>query len=142
MWRKAHNNNRAASAHLKINKGIRREQSGKRAARIMSPWALISAPCDIVVLCCANWYMVHCFICRTSDGVAGKRQSLKTIRAKKAKAWAVAHSWFNRFRKLLVRYEKLERSFIALNHLAAAAIVFQESALGRNAMDLINATSN
>ncbi|CAG4885174.1 transposase [Georgfuchsia toluolica] len=26
----------------------------------------------------------------------------------------VAHSWFNRFRKLLVRYEKLERSFMAL----------------------------
>jgi signal transduction histidine kinase len=32
----------------------------------------------------------------------------------------VCHSWFNRFRKLLVRYEKLERSFMALNHLAAA----------------------
>ncbi len=34
----------------------------------------------------------------------------------------VCHSWFNRFRKLLVRYEKLERSFLALNHLAAAII--------------------
>ena len=34
----------------------------------------------------------------------------------------VCHSWFNRFRKLLVRYEKLERSFMALNHLAAAII--------------------
>jgi transposase len=38
----------------------------------------------------------------------------------------VAHSWFNRFRKLLVRYEKLERSFIALNHLAAAIIVLRK----------------
>jgi IS5 family transposase len=44
---------------------------------------------------------------------------------RRAHRWIVevAHSWFNRFRKLLVRYEKLERSFIALNHLAAAIIV-------------------
>ena len=28
----------------------------------------------------------------------------------------VCHSGFNRFRKLFVRYEKLERSFVALNH--------------------------
>ena len=36
---------------------------------------------------------------------------------KKARRWVVevCHSWFNRFRKLLVRYEKLERSFVALN---------------------------
>jgi putative transposase len=35
----------------------------------------------------------------------------------------MAHSWFNRFRKLLVRYKKLEHSFVALHHLAAAIIV-------------------
>ena len=41
---------------------------------------------------------------------------------KKARRWIVevCHSWFNRFRKLLVRYEKLEREDAALNHLAAA----------------------
>jgi transposase len=39
----------------------------------------------------------------------------------------VAHSWFNRFRKLLVRYEKLERSFLALNHLAVAIIAFRKA---------------
>ena len=46
---------------------------------------------------------------------------------KKARRWIVevCHSWFNRFRKLLVRYEKLERSFVALNHIAAAIIAFQ-----------------
>jgi transposase len=38
----------------------------------------------------------------------------------------VAHSWFNRFRKLLVRYEKLARSFLALNYLAAAIIVLRK----------------
>jgi len=44
----------------------------------------------------------------------------------------VAHSWFNRFRKLLVRYEKLERSFVALNHLAAAIIAFRKVPLKVN----------
>lgn len=38
----------------------------------------------------------------------------------------VCHSWFNRFRKLLVRYEKLECSFLALNHIAAAIIAFRK----------------
>ena len=53
---------------------------------------------------------------------------------KKARRWVVevAHSWFNRFRKLLVRYEKLERSFIALNHLAAAIITFRKVPLKVN----------
>jgi len=47
---------------------------------------------------------------------------------RKARRWVVevCHSWFNRFRKLLVRYEKLERSFVALNHLAAAIIAFRK----------------
>ena len=38
----------------------------------------------------------------------------------------VCHSWFNRFHTLLVRYEKFERSFIALSHMAAAIIVFRK----------------
>lgn len=53
---------------------------------------------------------------------------------KKARRWVaeVCHSWFNRFRKLLVRYEKLERSFVALNHLAAAIIAFRKAPLNVN----------
>ena len=53
---------------------------------------------------------------------------------KKARRWVVevCHSWFNRFRKLLVRYEKLERSFLALNHLAAAIIAFRKVPLSVN----------
>lgn len=54
--------------------------------------------------------------------------------SKKARRWIVevAHSWFNRFRKLLVRYEKLERSFLGLNHLAAAIIAFRKIPLAVN----------
>lgn len=53
---------------------------------------------------------------------------------KKARRWVVevCHSWLNRFRKLLVRYEKLERSFVALNHIAAAIIAFRKVKLSVN----------
>ncbi len=53
---------------------------------------------------------------------------------KKARRWIVevCHSWFNRFRKLLVRYEKLDRSFLALNHLAASIIALRKVQLKVN----------
>lgn len=46
----------------------------------------------------------------------------------KPRRWVVevCHSWFNRFRKLLVRYEKTLASYEALNHLAAAIICFRK----------------
>ena len=46
---------------------------------------------------------------------------------KRARRWVVevAHSWFTRFRKLLVRYEKLHRSYQALSMLAAAIITLR-----------------
>ena len=53
---------------------------------------------------------------------------------KKARRWVVeaCHGWFNRFRKLLVRYEKLEHTFLALNHLAAAIITLRKISLPVN----------
>jgi IS5 family transposase len=53
---------------------------------------------------------------------------------KKPRRWVeeVCHSCFNRFRKRLVRYEKLERSFMALKHLAAAIIAFRKVPLAVN----------
>ena len=39
----------------------------------------------------------------------------------------VTHSWFNRFRKLLVRYEKLTKTYEALLHMAAAIIAFRKA---------------
>jgi len=69
--------------------------------------------------------------------VVDRRQEAEIKRhdpTKKARRWVVevCHSWFNRFRKLLVRYEKLERSFVALNHLAAAIIAFRKVPLDIN----------
>lgn len=53
---------------------------------------------------------------------------------KKARRWVaeVAHSWFNWFRKLLVRYENLDRSFLALNHLAASIMALRKIKLTVN----------
>lgn len=69
--------------------------------------------------------------------VKGRGQEAKELKrhpGKRARRWIVevAHSWFNRFRKLLVRYEKLERSFLALNHLAAAIIAFRKVPMAVN----------
>ena len=46
----------------------------------------------------------------------------------KARRWVVevSHSWFNRFRKLLVRYEKLSDTYLALLYMAAAIIAFRK----------------
>jgi len=70
----------------------------------------------------AHGYIAH-VVSRTKEAQAKRRDPTK-----KARRWVVevAHSWFNRFRKLLVRYEKLERSFVALNHIAAAIIAFRK----------------
>lgn len=67
-------------------------------------------------------------------GRGQEARELKLDSEKKARRWVVevAHSWFNRFRKLLVRYEKLDRSFLALNHLAASIITFRKIRLKVN----------
>ncbi len=46
----------------------------------------------------------------------------------KARRWVVevSHSWFNRFRKILVRYEKRADTYMALLHMAAAIIAFRK----------------
>ena len=69
--------------------------------------------------------------------VVDRRKEADTKRRnpnKKARRWVVevCHSGFNRFRKLLVRYEKLERSFVGLNYLAAAIIALRKVPLAVN----------
>ena len=38
----------------------------------------------------------------------------------------VAHSWFNRFRRLLVRWEKNAKNYLAFVQLAAILIVYRK----------------
>lgn len=49
----------------------------------------------------------------------------------KARRWVVerAHSWLNRFRRLLVRWEKKALNYAAMLHLACASIVAGQAAL-------------
>lgn len=70
----------------------------------------------------AHGYIPH-VVSRKSEAAQKKRHPKK-----KARRWVVeaCHGWFNRFRKLLVRYEKLEHTFLALNHLAAAIITLRK----------------
>ncbi len=58
-------------------------------------------------------------------GRARKAKELKRGPSKRAKRWVVeVASWFNRFRKLLVRFGKLDRSFLALSHQATSIMTF------------------
>lgn len=49
----------------------------------------------------------------------------------KARRWVVerTHSWMNRFRRILVRWEKLPETFIAMLHLACAIITWRATGL-------------
>lgn len=55
------------------------------------------------------------------------KERTERAQGKRARRWVVevAHSWFNRFRKLLVRNEQTHRAYVALNMLAAAIISFR-----------------
>lgn len=57
-----------------------------------------------------------------------ERQAKRHNPRYRARRWVVerTHSWLNRFRKLLVRFEKLEMSHKALLELACALIVFRQ----------------
>jgi transposase len=55
-------------------------------------------------------------------------QEKQTNHGFKARRWVVerTHSWINRFRKLLVSFEKTEASYVALLSLAAAMICWRQ----------------
>ncbi|MDD5460257.1 MAG: transposase [Methylococcales bacterium] len=46
----------------------------------------------------------------------------------KPRRWVleVCHSWFNRFKKIVMRYEKMDRSYLGLVMLAASIIVLRK----------------
>ena len=69
-----------------------------------------------------------------AKGRGQEADELKSDQTKKARRWVVevTHSWSKRFRKLLVRYETLDRSFLALNHLAASITALRKIKLEIN----------
>ena len=58
-----------------------------------------------------------------------EKEEKKRAPGSKARRWVVeaAHSWINRFRKLLVRFEKLKSSYLGLLMFACAFIAFRKA---------------
>lgn len=57
-----------------------------------------------------------------------ERQEKASIPGHRARRWVVeaCHSWMNRFRKILVRFEKTDRAYLGLVHLACAIITWRK----------------
>lgn len=58
-------------------------------------------------------------------------QTLKRDAQKKARRWVVerTHSWMNRFRRILIRWDKNPQNYIAFLHFACGLIAFRAAGL-------------
>lgn len=58
-------------------------------------------------------------------------EALKREAGHRARRWVVerTHSWMNRFRRILIRWEKKVRNYVALLHFALAWITFAHAGL-------------
>ena len=58
-------------------------------------------------------------------------QEIKRSARKKARRWVVerTHSWLNRFRRILIRWEKRADTYIAMLHLACGIITWRATGL-------------
>jgi transposase len=58
-------------------------------------------------------------------------QQIPRRRRHKARRWVVerTHSWMNRFRRILIRWEKKPENYLALLHLVCALITFRAAGL-------------
>ena len=58
-------------------------------------------------------------------------QALRRAAGFRARRWVVerAHSWMNRFRRLLVRWDKRPQNYLAFLHLACGLIAFRAAGL-------------
>lgn len=56
-----------------------------------------------------------------------ERQAIKKEAGKRARRWVVerTHSWMNRFRRILIRWDKKPETYIAFLHFACALIAFR-----------------
>lgn len=62
-----------------------------------------------------------------------QQRKVKRTASNKARRWVVerTHSWMNRFRRILVRWEKRADTYIAMLHLSFALITWRASILVR-----------
>ena len=64
-------------------------------------------------------------------GRGAEAKELKEEAGKRARRWVVerSHSWLNRFRRLLVRWDKKAENYIGFLHFACALIAFRAARL-------------
>jgi putative transposase len=65
--------------------------------------------------------------------IRGHGEEAKARRAgNRARRWVVerTHSWLNRYRRLLVRWEKKAHNYLAMLHFACALIAWNQALLG------------
>ena len=62
---------------------------------------------------------------------AEEAQAIKREAGFKARRWVVerTHSWMNRFRRILIRWEKQAENYFALLHFVCGIIAFQQAGL-------------
>ncbi|NMC19982.1 MAG: transposase, partial [Thermogutta sp.] len=60
-----------------------------------------------------------------------EKSEQKQIPGYRARRWVVerTHSWFNRFRRLLIRWEKKAANYIAFLHFACAWVTFRAAGI-------------
>jgi putative transposase len=62
----------------------------------------------------------------------GEERHAKRTAGKRARRWVVerTHGWLNRFRRLLIRWEKKPEHYLAMLHLACGLIAYQQAFSG------------
>ena len=68
----------------------------------------------------------------TTHIVSRGEEKQAKIAGQKARRWVVerTHSWLNRYRRLLIRWEKKSQNYLALLHLACAHLTWNKSLFG------------
>jgi hypothetical protein len=69
-----------------------------------------------------------------TEHIRRRGQEVKELRdqaGKRARQWVVerAHSWLNRFRRLLVRWDKKAENYVAMLHFACGLLAFRAAGL-------------
>lgn len=97
----------------------RRPRRGRRHQHLCADRGYRGAPAAQAM--CARGYVPHV-------QPRGEAKRPRRGRRHPARRWVVerTHSWLNRFRKLLVRFEKHEMSYDGLLELACALIVYRQ----------------
>lgn len=99
---------------------VERPKAEKVKQHLCADKAYRGEPALLVIT--AREYIPH--IKQRNEEIQEKKENPKY----KARRWVVevSHSWFNRFRKILVRFEKLNERYEALLYMVAAIIAFRK----------------